>query len=280
VTDQASGHSDQFEELAAGYALDALEPADEQAFLRHAGDCPECTRMIASYREVAAAIANVVPPPAEPSPHLADRIMATVRAGLDPHPAPASSEPTAGAAPAEQTVSQPDATQEPPAQQDTPSEAVPLKPRRRWLRPAAAAAAVAAIAGGIWGGLAATSGGSAPTVASCQPRHGCYQTALSAPKTTHQTARVLVQGKSVWVVPTDMKVDNRADQIYVLWQIAGTHLHALGGFDVHQGATGTTIKVGQLAVPYHGTTDFAISLEPGRTVPIAPTKVVSVGAVS
>ncbi|HEY2579801.1 MAG TPA: hypothetical protein VGI74_26110, partial [Streptosporangiaceae bacterium] len=84
MTDQAPDHDGQFEELAAGYALDALEPADEQTFLQHASDCPECTRMLASYREVAAAIASVVPPAAEPSPQLADRIMASVRAGLDP----------------------------------------------------------------------------------------------------------------------------------------------------------------------------------------------------
>ncbi|HEY2575094.1 MAG TPA: anti-sigma factor, partial [Streptosporangiaceae bacterium] len=252
--------------------------------------CPECTRMLASYREVAAAIASVVPPAAEPSPQLADRIMASVRAGLDPSRAPAPAAQAAGAtpaehagtAPAEQTAGQPDSTPEAPAQQDTPAEVVPLRQRRRWLRPATAAAAAALIAGGgIWAGLAASSGGSSqPTVANCQPQHGCFQTALSSVATHQPTAKVLVQGKTVWMVPTGIKADNTADQIYVLWQIVGKHLHALGGFDIHPSGTGTEIEIGKLAAPYHGTTDFAISLEPGRTVPAAPTKVVALGAVS
>jgi hypothetical protein len=186
VSDHAPGHSDQFEELAAGYALDALEPTDEQTFLEHARDCPECTRMVASYREVAAAIASVVPPRAEPSPQLADRIMATVRAGQNPGPAAAPATPAAqaeaGPAQAEASTAQtetgaapaPADTTAAPAQPEPAPKVVPLRPRRRWLRPAAAAAAVAVIVGGIWGGLAATSGTPAPTIASCQVQQGCY----------------------------------------------------------------------------------------------------------
>ena len=268
VTDQSPGHDDQFEELAAGYALDALDPADEQTFVEHAADCPDCTRIVASYREVAAAIASVVPPAAEPSPQLADRIMATVRAG-----APA---PSAGAAPVASD------TAAAPAQEEPAAEVVPLRSRRRWLRPAAAAAAVAAIVGGIWGGLAATSGTSAPTIANCQSQQGCYQTALALPHTTRQTAKVLVQGKNVWVVPTGMTVDNSADQIYVLWQITagGTRLVPLGGFDVSHTGVGSAIKVGSLSAPYHGTDAFAISLEPGRKLPAKPTTVVAIGNIS
>lgn len=283
MTDQVPDHDGQFEELAAGYALDALEPADEQAFLRHASDCPDCTRMLASYREVAAAIASLVPPAAEPSPQLADRIMATVLADLGPDRPPApptppdpSAQADSGAVPA----GQPEAPPEAPAEPDTSSGVVPLKPRRRWLRPAAAAAAVAVIVGGIWGGLAATGGSSAPTLASCQRSSGCYQTALSSPTTHKQTAKVLVQGKNAWMVPTGIKPDNTAGQIYVLWQIVGKRLLPLGGFDVHPGSAGTSIKVGSLPAPYHGTTDFAISLEPGRKVPLKPTVVVALGAVS
>lgn len=282
MTDQAPDHDDQFEELAAGYALDALEPAEEQTFLRHASDCPECTQMLASYREVAAAIASVVPPAAEPSPQLADRIMATVRTGQNPGGAPVSPVPTgpadAGAAPA--PAEQADTTAGAPAQQQPSPEVVPLRPRRRWLRPAAAAAAAAVIAGGIWGGLAATSGSPAPTITSCQQQSGCFQTALSSVTTHRQTAKVLVQGKTAWMVPTGIKPNHAADQIYVLWQIVGKRLLPLGGFDVHPGTTGTSIKVGSLSAPYHGTSDFAISLEPGRTVPAKPTVVVALGAVS
>jgi hypothetical protein len=88
VTDRGAGH-DPFEELAAGYALNALEPADEQLFLRHAWECPDCMQALADYREVAMALADTAPP-AEPSPQLADRIMAAALADLDAGRPPAA----------------------------------------------------------------------------------------------------------------------------------------------------------------------------------------------
>ena len=81
VTDHPADHGP-FKELAAGYALDALEPADEQRYLHHALECPACARALADFREVAAALADTAPP-AEPRPQLADRIMTAALADLD-----------------------------------------------------------------------------------------------------------------------------------------------------------------------------------------------------
>jgi anti-sigma-K factor RskA len=82
VSDHPSGHA-LFEELAAGYALDALEPADEQRFLRHVRGCPPCAAALARYRDVATALAQTAPP-GEPSALLANRIASMARAAARP----------------------------------------------------------------------------------------------------------------------------------------------------------------------------------------------------
>ena len=66
-------------ELSAGYALDALEPAERDAFERHLAGCPECQEELASFWEVAGALAVAADSPA-PSPELRERILADARA--------------------------------------------------------------------------------------------------------------------------------------------------------------------------------------------------------
>ena len=66
-------------ELSAGYALDALEPEERDAFERHLAGCPECQEEVASFWEVAGALAVAADGPA-PSPDLRNRILADARA--------------------------------------------------------------------------------------------------------------------------------------------------------------------------------------------------------
>ena len=269
VTDRQPGHGP-FEELAAGYALDALEPADEQRFLRHARECPACAQALADFREVAAALADTAPP-AEPSPRLADRILAAALADLDPGRRPG---PLAAAADA---AAPGDAAAE--AEDALPPGVVPLRPRaRRWLRPVRAAAAVALIAGGgTWAGLAATTSGSPPLA--CAHPHACPQVTLIAEATHRAAATVLIRNGKVWMAPVKMAA-NPAGDIYVLWQITGSHRPlAVGSFDIRPGSS-AQIKIGALAASYHGTLAFAVSLEQGRTIPAAPSHVVALGQVS
>jgi anti-sigma factor RsiW len=109
---------DELHELTAGYALDALEPDERDAYEAHLPGCERCQEELAGLWEVTGALAVAVSGP-EPSPALRDRVLASVRAE-------------------EQNV--------------VPLEAA--RRRRSWapaLGAAAALAAVVALGLGIWG---------------------------------------------------------------------------------------------------------------------------------
>jgi anti-sigma-K factor RskA len=293
MTDQEPDHT-VFDELAAGYVLHALEPADEQRFLRHAGQCARCQQTVAEFRMVAGALAETAPP-AEPSARLGERIMAAARADLaEPgHSAapPADSGRTdAGTAGDDGTAPDDEAAADQgtaPPGGPTPGRVVPLRRRasrgtsgRQWQKPAAAAAAAVLIAvGGIWAGLAATSGGPPQSLAACAHPHACPQVTLTS-SVTHQTAaRVVVNDGVAWMEPSAMQA-NPADEIYVLWQVTGASVPlAVGSFDVKAGTT-SPIKIGALPAPYRATQAFAVSLEHGREIPPRPSTPVAAGKVS
>lgn len=64
----------QFGDLAGAYALDALDVADREGFLRHLPTCPLCQQLVADARLVAATLPHTVTP-MEPSAALRNRIM-------------------------------------------------------------------------------------------------------------------------------------------------------------------------------------------------------------
>ena len=66
-------------ELSAAYALDALDPADEQAFEEHLSRCAECREHVAAFHAAASELAHATPAPAPPR-QLRDRILSRVRA--------------------------------------------------------------------------------------------------------------------------------------------------------------------------------------------------------
>ena len=145
----------------------------------------------------------------------------------------------------------------------------------------AAAAAALIAGGGIWAGLAGTAANPLqPPVASCAHVAGCTEIPLTAAGSHHVAAQLIVYKKTAWMLPAAMKTNDTADQIYVLWQITGSHRPlAIGSFDVRPGAH-APIKIGALAAPYHGTLAFAVSLEHGRTIPAGPSSVLALGPVA
>ena len=102
-------------ELAAAYALDALDPSERREFEEHLAGCGQCREELEGLRDAAAALAYVPEGPAPP-PALRDRVLESVRT-------------------------------------EGPSNVVPL--RRRWALPVAATLAVAATAAAVvlalWG---------------------------------------------------------------------------------------------------------------------------------
>jgi anti-sigma-K factor RskA len=54
-------HSE-YEQLAAGYVLGALEPDDEHVFQRHLGGCPECEANVRDLEEAVGTLAYAAPP--------------------------------------------------------------------------------------------------------------------------------------------------------------------------------------------------------------------------
>src|SRR3954447_5567642 len=81
VTADVDAH-DAFEELAAGHALNALEPGDEQTFLAHLDGCAQCQRSLAEFSEVAAglAVSSADEPQEQPPPELWESIRQQVEA--------------------------------------------------------------------------------------------------------------------------------------------------------------------------------------------------------
>ena len=82
-------HSE-FEELAAGYVLGALEPDDEHDFQRHLGGCETCEATVRELEAVAGELAYAAPPVDPP-----DTLWAGIRREIEPQAA----RPTPGAAP-------------------------------------------------------------------------------------------------------------------------------------------------------------------------------------
>ncbi len=105
---------DDVHELTAGYALDALDPVDRARFEEHLATCERCREELEGFWQVAGALAYAAEGPAPP-PSLRERILVKAR--------------------------------------DERPNVVPLR-RRRWVVPvvssAAAVAAVAALALGLW----------------------------------------------------------------------------------------------------------------------------------
>lgn len=178
MSGQRTDHQD-WDELAAGYALDALDDDEELRFAAHLEHCERCQQSVADHELVAAGLGAIA------------------------HPAD-SAEPPAWEAIRGSIVT-------------TPQDEVPTLASRRARRQydvsrrvIGAAAAVVVIAGGGIAAWQVSSGGS-----SCTKSASCHIIHLDAGAKT--AALLTVRGTSVTMKPSDMK-PAPAGEIYVLWQ--------------------------------------------------------------
>jgi anti-sigma factor RsiW len=245
-------------ELAVGWALHALEPAEESLVVAHLVDCPECVRTVSETEQVGAALGLSMSEMADPSPELEQRVLAVTN--------------SAAVAPV-----------------------IPLvQPTRRTgtvtplgYRVLAAAAAVILIAASVVLGLRVMQLGDERdqavrqvTAMSEAMRRAADPASVRVPLLTEQgrsIGMVLAGPHEVALVTTDLPGNRVADQIYVLWGLAGGTPKALEGFDVAPDEP-IVHRVRSVSAPGEFT-GYAVSLEPGRHTPAEPSAVLAMGKV-
>jgi hypothetical protein len=269
VTDQTRDHA-RYDELAAGYAVHALDPGDDAEFRAHLPGCPRCQAAVGDFTEVTAALGDNWLT-AEPSPQLGERIMAAVTEDLAADSGRGAAAGGVSGQPGEDQGGRP----------ATVTDLAQARRRRRLrtIASAAAAAAVLAAGGAVWGGLSGTGSTPAGPTAGCVHAGSCREVTLTDASSRTLAAKVIVTGGTAWLIPSGLPRDDTATQVYVLWQITGAHTPlAVGSFDV-TGHGDKPMLIGKLAVPYRGTWAFAVSIEHGRTIPATPSHPVALGQV-
>lgn len=246
-------------ELAVGWALHCLEPAEEAFFAEHLPLCGDCRRTVEQAEEVGVALALAAPDVAPPA-DLAQRVLnATIDA------------PTSALA-----------------------RVVPLRSRRPWLerrrvgRVLTTAAALALVA--------ATVGLSARVMQLDSERDQLAGRAAALSEAMNRAAdpearrvslldsdgtplAVLLAGpEQLTLVPIELPANRVESQEYVLWGLGSGAPVALGAFDVAADAP-TVHTVG--SVPQaEAFTAYAVSLEPGQMPPAVPSDVMARGQVA
>jgi anti-sigma-K factor RskA len=272
-----SNEHEMYDELAVGWALHALEPEDEDAFVAHLADCDRCARTVAETVEMMAAMATELPP-AEPSAELGRRLQDAVARTEQLPPEPPRPRP-------------PVATGFPDYDEERAPVAEPPQPAWRRALPAllGALAVTLIVALGVWNVVLADARSQADAAAAAQSR--ILSAVLESGRATiapvsdpadpagGPVATVVARDSEMLVVSTGLRVNNAADSTYVVWGVESDQPVALGTFDVVH--TQMDVRpVGSTETGLDAFSGYAISLEPGRTTPKAPSDIVAKGVVT
>jgi len=263
-------------ELATGWALHALEPADEAVFARHLPTCSECAAEVRATEDMAVLLAADVEQ-LDPPAHLRDAVLSAARSPQVPR----QNQPV-GMAPRQHE-----------ATSATPSSSVGdlAARRRRRLAPrrmvlAAAAAGVLRGGGGLgWAGANQLTPSSTTSVSALDEQQvisaltdpSVRKVALTEQGSATPMALLLAGPKDATVVPVNMPNPASSSQ-YVLWGLPNAARPVpLGGVAREADAHGarSVAPIGT-ADPASFTT-FAVSIEPAGSTPTAPTTIVATG---
>jgi anti-sigma factor RsiW len=259
VTRPADAH-DAFAELAAGHALYALEPEDEQAFLAHLAGCAACERDVAEHRETLTHLAyasDAGEPPAA--------VLAGIREGVRASGRVSASEPPASLEQARKRRVR------------RPAGAPGLRRATTWLGAAAAVALLASLA--VWNTALQRdqerAGSDFDSVVSALQRPGTETVPLQDPETDEVVLVALVNDGEMSLVVEGLEPNDPAATSYVLWgrnDLGG--VRAVSTFDV----TGAPHQVLE-GIPLDGEmTAFMVTHEQGNTPPPVSTQpVLAVG---
>lgn len=135
-------------ELAALYAVDALEPAEQATFEAHLPECARCQAELTDYAEVTAHLAEAVAQ--EPPPALRATVLGAIH-HTRPLPAIPDETPSAGGAAPAETGMSPEISTGHPGAQVVSLDARRRRRGRRLLALAAAAVLLPGVALGGWG---------------------------------------------------------------------------------------------------------------------------------
>ncbi|WP_222263683.1 anti-sigma factor [Modestobacter marinus] len=287
----------EWEELAVGWALHALEPDDEVRFTAHLPGCDRCARTVAGTAGVMAAMAADLPA-AEPSGRLRDRLLAAVEEAEQVRPeqvrpAPAARPPEPAPRlplPAAPDPTGPDARGEVvPEELGVPRAEQPPRPPSSWRRvlpPALVAASIAAVLVlGAWNVVLTGQRQAAETAAA---RQAAIVEALLAPGRAtiapmtgggREVATVVARESRLQVVASGLDVNDDEESTYVVWGMRDGSPVALGTFDVVSSQMDVR-NVGSTGAGSGDYDEFGISIEPGRQAPPAPTVIVATGEVT
>lgn len=245
MTDQTA--HEEWEELAAGYALHALDPVEERRFVSHLESCPQCVAALDDYTLVAAQLGSVADAGSAASEADEPPAWSQIRGGIVADSASAS------------VVS------------------LDQVRRSRAAQLIAAAAAVVVVVGVVSWQTAGSSGrGSSPGIAAlsaCEERVSCHAIRLRAPNGGNP-ATVIVDGGSAAVVPLSLRAAP-SGKTYVLWQMPsdGSPI-PVSEFRTTDGKQTASTP---LPTSYASTAAFAISVERANVAPKRPTKILAVG---
>ena len=246
-------------DLAVGWALHALEPAEESLVAVHMPDCPTCIGTAAETEEMGATLGLSLLEEV-PSAELERRVLSVTSASRVVPVAPLAS-----------------ATR--------PARRIAEASRHR-ARELVAAAAVILVAAAVVLGVRVVqlngelnqaqrqvAGMSEAIQSAAQP--GSIRVPLVT-KDGRAVGMVLASRDQVAVVATRLP-SNQDDQTYVLWGLNGGVPVALTAFDVAREAPGPHPV--SSARGLGSFTGYAVSLEPGRRAPAQPTDIVASGQV-
>jgi hypothetical protein len=252
-------------EDAVAFALHALEPDEEAAMRSHIEGCRSCSETVRETELVAAAVGGAVEQ-IDPPSRLRSNLLAMAAE------TPQTGTPQAG-------------PPEPHPRFARPRTTEARRPTRARLLIAAAAAAVVLGVGGLGAYTVQVQRERDALAAQAQALAGIV-TQLDAPGNSHATlstdsgqpvAAVLVTAAGRTVVTAGLDPNDASATTYVVWGLGAGDPRPLAAFDVTAPGPGFHEIGSDDGAPFGA---YAVSLEPGRTMPTVPTRVVASGPVA
>lgn len=257
-----------YEELAAGYVLHALEPEDESVLLAHLAYCDDCSATVQAWHATAAQLAHAADQ-AVPSPMLRERLLDAIGHEAVDEPVTVSGTPRSDVRSlADHRTSR---------RHGATSRHGTVQVSTRVL--ASAAVLTGLIAGGVVFDRARVDGNAAKSslaatqqVIDAIANHNARVIDLGSAGSV--SGKAVVVGRQVWLVANGLPKNDKATSIYVMWSRgASNRMVAITSFDVAKPSSPTVVKVTNLPDGVDAKV-FAVSLEPGRTPPSAPSRAV------